>query len=86
MREIITKRAGALPAPDPMLLADAALTPDYAHDRFAAEVPALAAVEYRSAPVERPVPPRLRVAAWNAERLKYHAPSAACCAAPMWRC
>ena len=77
MREIITRRAGALPAPDPILLADAALAPDDAHDRFAAQVPALHAVEHRPAPVDRPVPPRLRVAAWNAERLKYHAPSAA---------
>lgn len=77
MREIITRRAGVLPAPDPILLADAAFAPDDSHDRFAAQVPALAAVEHRPAPVERPVPPRLRVAAWNAERLKHHAPSAA---------
>ncbi|WP_051248645.1 endonuclease/exonuclease/phosphatase family protein [Inquilinus limosus] len=77
MREIITRRAGVLPAPDPILLADAALAPDDAHDRFAAQVPALTAVEHRPAPVELPVPPRLRLAAWNAERLKYHAPSAA---------
>ncbi|MGF6228962.1 endonuclease/exonuclease/phosphatase family metal-dependent hydrolase [Inquilinus ginsengisoli] len=77
MREIITRRAAVLPAPDPILLADAALAPDDAHDHLAAQVPALAAVEHRPAPVERPVPPRLRVAAWNAERLKYHAPSAA---------
>jgi len=77
MREIVTRRAGVLPAPDPILLADAALAPDDAHDRFAAQVPALNAVEHRPAPVERPLPPRLRVAAWNAERLKYHAPSAA---------
>lgn len=77
MREIITRRAGVLPAPDPVLLADAALAPDDTHDRFAVQVPALNAVEHRPAPVERPVGPRLRVAAWNAERLKYHAPSAA---------
>lgn len=77
MRDIITKRAGVLPAPDPILLADAALAPDDAHDRFAAQVPALAAVEHRPAEEEWPVGPRLRVAAWNAERLKYHAPSAA---------
>lgn len=77
MREIITRRAGVLPAPDPILLADAALAPDDAHDLFAAQVPALHAVEHRPAPVDRPVPPRLRVAAWNAERLKYHAPSVA---------
>ncbi|WP_342238821.1 endonuclease/exonuclease/phosphatase family protein [Inquilinus sp. OTU3971] len=73
---MITRRAGVLPTPDPILLADAALAPDDAHDRFAAQVPALAAVEHRPAPVERPVGARLRVAAWNAERLKYHAPSA----------
>jgi endonuclease/exonuclease/phosphatase family metal-dependent hydrolase len=77
MREIITRRAGVLPAPDPILLADAALAPDDAHDRFAAEVPALHAVEHRPAPVDRPVGARLSVAAWNAERLKYHAASAA---------
>jgi endonuclease/exonuclease/phosphatase family metal-dependent hydrolase len=82
MREIITRRAGVLPAPDPILLADAALAPDDAHDRFAAQVPALHAIEHRPAPPhsnsgDRPVGARLRVAAWNAERLKYHAPSAA---------
>jgi endonuclease/exonuclease/phosphatase family metal-dependent hydrolase len=82
MREIITRRAGVLPAPDPILLADAALAPDDAHDRFAAQVPALLAIEHRPAPPhsnsgDRPVGARLRVAAWNAERLKYHAPSAA---------
>ncbi|MFE0758428.1 endonuclease/exonuclease/phosphatase family protein [Inquilinus sp. NPDC058860] len=82
MREIITRRAGVLPAPDPILLADAALAPDDAHDRFAAQVPALHAVEHRPAPPhsnsgERPAGAQLRVAAWNAERLKYHAPSAA---------
>ncbi|KGM33734.1 endonuclease/exonuclease/phosphatase family protein, partial [Inquilinus limosus] len=77
MRQIITKRAGVLPAPDPVLLADAALAPDDAHDRFAAQVPALNAVEHRPAEEMWPVGPRLRVAAWNAERLKYHAPSAA---------
>jgi endonuclease/exonuclease/phosphatase family metal-dependent hydrolase len=77
VRDLITRRVGVLPAPDPILLADAALAPDDAHDRFAAQVPALAAVEHRPASAERPVAARLRVAAWNAERLKYRAPSAA---------
>ncbi|OWJ64005.1 endonuclease/exonuclease/phosphatase family protein [Inquilinus limosus] len=77
MRDVISRRAGVLPAPDPILLADAALAPDDAHDRFAPQVPALNAVEHRPAEEEWPVGPRLRVAAWNAERLKYHAPSAA---------
>ena len=86
MRQIITKRAGVLPAPDPILLADAALAPDDAHDRFAAQVPALNMVEHRPAPVEQPVGARLRVAAWNAERLKHHAPSAALLRASMWCC
>jgi len=78
MRDLITRRAGALPAPDPILLADAALAPDDSHDRFATQVPALTAVEHRPGPDESaPLPGRLRVAAWNAERLKYAAPSAA---------
>ncbi|MDR6290418.1 endonuclease/exonuclease/phosphatase family metal-dependent hydrolase [Inquilinus ginsengisoli] len=78
MRDLITRRAGVLPAPDPILLADAALAPDDWHDRFAAQVPALTAVEHRPGPDESaPLPGRLRVAAWNAERLKYAAPSAA---------
>jgi endonuclease/exonuclease/phosphatase family metal-dependent hydrolase len=77
MRDIITRRVGVLPAPDPILLADAAMAPDDAHDRYAAQVPALTGLEHRSTPVERPLPQRLRIVAWNAERLKYHGPSAA---------
>lgn len=76
MRDLITRRVGVLPAPDPILLADAALAPDDAHDRFVAQVPALAGIEHRDPDAARPLPPRLRVVAWNAERLKYGTASA----------
>jgi endonuclease/exonuclease/phosphatase family metal-dependent hydrolase len=47
------------------------------HDACAAAIPALAGIEYR-APPRPPAPaPALRIAAWNAERLKYAQPSAA---------
>jgi endonuclease/exonuclease/phosphatase family metal-dependent hydrolase len=40
-------------------------------------MPALSAIELRQVTNPRPTPDRLRLIAWNAERLKYHAPSAA---------
>ena len=79
MIEIISYVADALPAPDPADLRAARTVPasKAEHDRIARGITALSAVEYR--PPEKTVPPRgrLRIAAWNAERLKYAAPSAA---------
>lgn len=46
------------------------------HDRLAATISALSVVEvHRAQPAARVEGPALMVAAWNAERLKYHAPS-----------
>lgn len=79
MIEIFQSITAALPAPGHAEIT-AALTaePTQAeHDRIARGVTALTAIEYR--PPETPAPPRrpLRLAAWNAERLKYGPASAA---------
>jgi endonuclease/exonuclease/phosphatase family metal-dependent hydrolase len=79
MIEIFSSVTAALPAPGHAEIT-AALTaePTQAeHDRIARGVTALTAIEYR--PPETVVVPRrpLRLAAWNAERLKYGAASAA---------
>jgi endonuclease/exonuclease/phosphatase family metal-dependent hydrolase len=79
MIEIFSSVTAALPAPGHGEITDALTTkPTKAeHDRIARGVTALSAIEYR--PPETPVRPRtpLRLAAWNAERLKYGDPSAA---------
>ena len=79
MIEIFSSVTAALPAPGHADIT-AALTaePTQAeHDRIARNVTALTAIEYR--PPESFVAPRrpLRLAAWNAERLKYGSASAA---------
>ncbi|MDQ7249087.1 endonuclease/exonuclease/phosphatase family protein [Dongia sedimenti] len=79
MIEIFSSTTAALPAPGHAEIT-AALTaePTQAeHDRIARGVTALTAIEYR--PPETFAAPRrtLRLAAWNAERLKYGAASAA---------
>jgi endonuclease/exonuclease/phosphatase family metal-dependent hydrolase len=79
MLEIFSSTIAALPVPDHSEIT-AAITADpikSEHDRIARGITALTAIEYR--PPETPVPPRtpLRLAAWNAERLKYGAESAA---------
>jgi endonuclease/exonuclease/phosphatase family metal-dependent hydrolase len=79
MIEIFSSVTAALPAPGHAEIT-AALTaaPTQAeHDRVARGVTALTAIEYR--PPERLAAPRrpLRLAAWNAERLKHGAASAA---------
>jgi len=51
------------------------------HDRLALDLPAFNALEVKEAPAAAPSGPVLKVAAWNAERLKHRAPSAALLAA-----
>jgi endonuclease/exonuclease/phosphatase family metal-dependent hydrolase len=78
MIEIFSSVTAALPAPGHAEITEALTTePTKAeHDRIARGITALSAVEYW--PPEQRIPPRrpLRLAAWNAERLKYGAPSA----------
>jgi endonuclease/exonuclease/phosphatase family metal-dependent hydrolase len=79
MIEIFSLTTAALPAPGHAEITDALTAePTQAeHDRIARGVTALTAIEYRQP--ETVVVPRspLRLAAWNAERLKYGAASAA---------
>ena len=79
MIEIFSSTTAALPAPGHAEITDAltAKPTQAEHDRIARGVTALTAIEYR--PPETFVAPRnpLRLAAWNAERLKYGAASAA---------
>jgi endonuclease/exonuclease/phosphatase family metal-dependent hydrolase len=79
MLPIADRVVAALPVPDPALLATArASAGDRAeHDRIAAQLPALDAVEYRPPSAVPARDRRLRVIAWNAERLKYGPASAA---------
>ncbi|MCX5577145.1 endonuclease/exonuclease/phosphatase family protein [Kaistia terrae] len=76
--DLVTVLVPKLPAPSSALLQEA-LRSDKTraeHDRLALDLPAFNAVETRGpAPVIRPDGP-LRIAAWNAERLKYQMPSA----------
>ena len=75
--EPIVERTTRRLAPLDGAVREAALTgPDH-HGALAARVPALDLVEWAPPPVPAPVPRRIRVAAWNAERLKFGAPSAA---------
>jgi endonuclease/exonuclease/phosphatase family metal-dependent hydrolase len=48
-----------------------------AHDRFAASLPCLHAIEYRAVDIPRTAGSTIKVASWNAERCKYQAQSAA---------
>ncbi len=68
-----------LAPPDPAVLAEAlAAEPSRArHDALAARIPALEALEVSPPPAPSPVPAVVRIAAWNAERLKHAAASAA---------
>src|SRR4051812_7887995 len=79
MLEIFSSVTAALPAPGHADIT-AAITAEPTkaeHDRIARGITALTAIEYR--PPELVAAPRrpLRLAAWNAERLKYAEPSAA---------
>jgi endonuclease/exonuclease/phosphatase family metal-dependent hydrolase len=79
MRPLITHMVGDLPAPDGALLAEARRTPasPEMHARYLDAVPALHLIEGRPPSRPMPWPGRLRVAAFNAERLKYRAPARA---------
>jgi endonuclease/exonuclease/phosphatase family metal-dependent hydrolase len=78
MNAIVERVLESLPLPDPALLESA--RQDEAtkarHDALAAEIPALDAVEYRPPPADHTLGGRLRLAAWNAERLKFGQASA----------
>ncbi|MCX5571057.1 endonuclease/exonuclease/phosphatase family protein [Kaistia nematophila] len=76
--ELVTTVVPKLPVPSIAFREEAMRSPKTRaeHDRLALDLPAFNAVEIRGpAPVLRPDGP-LRIAAWNAERLKYQKPSA----------
>ena len=70
---IVERTVPALPEPAPQLLAEARrVTAGRAeHDRLAAALPCLQALELVPPPQPKPLGNRVRVAAWNAERCKY---------------
>ena len=79
MNAIVERALECLPLPDPALL-DAAredAATKARHDSLAAEIAALDAVEYRPPLADHRLEDTLRLAAWNAERLKFGADSAA---------
>jgi endonuclease/exonuclease/phosphatase family metal-dependent hydrolase len=79
MNAIVERVLASLPLPDPALLdsarEDAATTA--LHDSLAADIPALNAVEVRPPLADHLLDGNLRLAAWNAERLKFGPASAA---------
>jgi endonuclease/exonuclease/phosphatase family metal-dependent hydrolase len=79
MNAIVERTLESLPLPDPALLESARedAATKVRHDAIAAEIPALNAVEYRPPQADHPLGEQLRLAAWNAERLKHGAASAA---------
>jgi endonuclease/exonuclease/phosphatase family metal-dependent hydrolase len=79
MRPLIRHVVETLPAPDDAVLAQARRSdPSLGqHARFIDDVPALHLIEQRRPSRPLPWPGRLRVAAFNAERLKYRAPTRA---------
>jgi endonuclease/exonuclease/phosphatase family metal-dependent hydrolase len=76
---MIDRTVPALPDPAPQLLAEARrVTACRAeHDRLAAALPCLQAIELAAPPQPRALGSRIRIAAWNAERCKYPRESAA---------
>ena len=76
---VVTSLVPDLPVPQPALFeaAEAAPLTRAAHDHLALDLPAFNAVEFRPAPPRDVAPGPIRVAAWNAERLKHAGPSAA---------
>ena len=76
---IVERAVSALPEPAPHLLAQARrVTASRAeHDRLAAALPCLQAIELVPPPRPQPLGHRVRIAAWNAERCKYLPESAA---------
>ena len=79
MPPIVDRLLPGLAPLDPAVLAAAlAAEPTPArHDALAARVPALQAIEIAPPPIPGAIPAVLRIAAWNAERLKHIAASAA---------
>lgn len=80
---VVASAVPALPKPPAALFEEAerAELTRAEHDRLALDLPALNALEVREAPAAAPSGPVLGIAAWNAERLKHRAPSAALLAA-----
>jgi endonuclease/exonuclease/phosphatase family metal-dependent hydrolase len=79
MNAIVERALESLPLPDPALL-DAAredVATKVRHDTLATEIAALNAVEVRPPQADHQLEDNLRLAAWNAERLKFGAASAA---------
>lgn len=76
---IVERTVPALPEPAPHLLGQARrVTASRAeHDRLAAAMPCLQAIELVPSPRPQPLGHRVRIAAWNAERCKYLPESAA---------
>lgn len=76
---LVTSTVPSLPVPPPALFAEAELADltREAHDRFALDLPAFNAVEFVSPPPRDTSIGPVHVAAWNAERLKHAAASAA---------
>ena len=76
---IVERTVPALPEPAPQLLAEARRVPASRaeHDRLAASLPCLQAIELVPPPQPQPLGNRVRIAAWNAERCKYLPESAA---------
>lgn len=79
LSHVVTGSVPALPPPTADLF-EAALRAELtreAHDRLALDLPAFNALEFRAAPVRDADNGPIRVAAWNAERLKHGEPSTA---------
>ncbi len=78
-RNLVAVAVKALEAPSAALLdeARAAKLTQAEHDRFAAALPALSTIEVVRADSGTDIGNGFVVAAWNAERLKFHAPSVA---------
>jgi endonuclease/exonuclease/phosphatase family metal-dependent hydrolase len=76
---IVERTVPALPEPAPQLMAEARRVPASRaeHDRLAAALPCLQAVELVPPPQPLPLGRSFRIAAWNAERCKYLPESAA---------
>ena len=79
MNAIVERALESLPLPDPALLESARedVATRARHDALALEIAALNAVEYRPPQADHLLDGTLRLAAWNAERLKFGPASAA---------
>ena len=79
MNAIVERALESLPLPDAALLESARedVATKVRHDALAAEIAALNAVEYRPPQADHLLEDNIRLAAWNAERLKFGTASAA---------